>query len=304
MESFFTLMVKIRDFLGAGLFTIGGARFSLLSVVYLAALLFLLFYISGKLRWWISHRLLSRSGMHVGQRLAIGTIARYIVLVMGFLVIIQTAGIDLTTLNVLAGALGIGMGFGLQNIVGNFISGLIILAERPIKIGDRIEVGGVEGDVSHIGARSTTVVTNDNIIIVIPNSKIVSENTVNWSHNDDKVRFRIPLSVAYGSDPRLVERLLVETAGNVPDVLGDPQPSVRFMGFGDSGLLFELRAWTDTLTHRKGLLVSKINFAIHDALRDNGIEVPFPQRDVHLRSGGVRGPRRKKAARRTVRERS
>jgi small-conductance mechanosensitive channel len=131
------------------------------------------------------------------------------------------------------------------------------------------------------------VVTNENITIIIPNSRLISENVINWSHNDDKVRFPIPVGVAYGSDVRKVERVLLEVAAKNPDVLSEPAPVVRFLEFGDSGLRFELRAWTKTLTHRKGKLVSDLNFAIYDAFRREGIEIPFPQRDVHIRTSSI-----------------
>ncbi|HWP81023.1 MAG TPA: mechanosensitive ion channel domain-containing protein [Bacteroidota bacterium] len=236
------------------------------------------------LRRWIANRLLVKTSIHIGRRQAIATIVHYLVVVVGLLIVLQTAGIDLTTFNVFAGAIGIGVGFGLQNIANNFISGLIILFEQPIKIGDRIEVGEVEGDVTSIGARSTTVVTNDNISIIIPNSKLISENVINWSHNDNKVRFKIPVSVAYGTDVRLVEMVLLEVAHENKDVLEAPAPAVRFIEFGDNGLAFELRAWTDTLTHRKGLLISNLNFAIHEKFKEHKIEIPFPQRDIHIRT--------------------
>jgi small-conductance mechanosensitive channel len=200
---------------------------------------------------------------------------------------LQTAGIDLTALNVLAGAVGIGLGFGLQNIVNNFISGIIILFERPIKVGDRIEVGSVEGEVVRIGGRSTEVVTNDNITIIVPNSRFITENIINWSHNDRRVRFRIPVSVAYGSDVELVVRLLLEVAAANPDVLDNPPPGVRLMEFGDNGLLFELRAWSTSLIHRKGLLLSNLNFAILASFTENGIEIPYPQRDLRIRKDVV-----------------
>jgi small-conductance mechanosensitive channel len=183
--------------------------------------------------------------------------------------------------------LGIGVGFGLQNIVNNFISGLIILLERPIKIGDRIEVGSIEGDVVKIGGRSTTVLTNDNISVIVPNSKFILENVVNWSHNERTVRFRIPVSVAYGSDIKLVEKSLLEVAKDNPDILDNPEPAVRFLEFGDSGLLFELRAWTMTLIHKKGKLISALNFAIYEKFKEHNIEIPFPQRDIHIRSGNI-----------------
>lgn len=146
--------------------------------------------------------------------------------------------------------------------MNNFISGLIILFERPIKVGERIVVGDVEGDVVRIGGRSAEVVTNDNITIIVPNSKFITENVINWSHNERRVRFSIPVQVAYGSDARLVERLLLRVAERDTDVLEFPVPAVRLMEFGDSGLRFELRAWSTTLIQRKGLLTSNLNFAI------------------------------------------
>jgi len=285
MATFNFWLARIKDFLEVQLFTIGVTQITLWTILYLAVFFLLLFYLSGKLRNWIVEQLLTRTRMDVGARQATGSILRYFIVVVGFVIILQTAGIDLTTLNVLAGAVGIGLGFGLQNIVSNFISGLIILFERPIKVGDRIVVGNVEGDVVRIGARSTEVVTNDNITIIVPNSRFITEEVINWSHNDRKVRFRIPVSVAYGSDVRLVEQLLLEVAANDPDILDKPAPGVRLMEFGDSGLQFELRAWSTTLIHRKGLLVSNLNFAILDKFSEHGIEIPFPQRDLRIREG-------------------
>jgi small-conductance mechanosensitive channel len=158
--------------------------------------------------------------------------------------------------------------------------------ERPIKVGDRIEVNDVEGDVIEIGARSTVVLTNDNIAIIVPNSKFITENVVNWMYNDGKVRFRVPVGVSYDSDVRKAEKLLLEVAAQEKDVLRDPPPAVRMTGFGDSALELELRVWSDSQVHRKGLLVSALNMAIHERFRAEGIEIPFPQRDLHIRSGG------------------
>ncbi len=200
MEPLERFLSGIKEFLNIPIFSLGEFRLTLWTLLYLLILLVLLLYLSGRMRRWITDRLLARTSIPIGRRQAIATIVHYLVVVVGLLIILQTAGIDLTTLNVLAGAIGIGVGFGLQNIANNFISGLIILFERPIKVGDRIEVGDVEGDVTNIGARSTTVVTNDNISIIIPNAKLISENVINWSHNDNKVRFKIPVSVAYGTD--------------------------------------------------------------------------------------------------------
>jgi len=222
--------------------------------------------------------------LDLGAREAIGSLFRYFVLFLGSIIIIQSAGIDLTALSVLAGAIGVGIGFGLQNIANNFISGVIILLERPIKVGDRVEVGDIDGRVVAIGARATTVITNDNIAVIVPNSRFISEPVVNWTQNDPRVRFKIPVGVAYGSDLRLVERLLLQVARENPDVLDDPAPVVRLMAFGDSAVEFELRVWSTTLVHKRGKLISDLNFAIYDTFQQHGIEMPFPQRDVHIRS--------------------
>lgn len=277
-----SLFGQIRSTLDIKLAHLGATPVTLEALLKQVILLLLLFYLSGKLRSLIVDRLLSRTRMEVGARQAVGSIVRYLVVVIGFVVILQTAGIDLTALNVLAGAVGIGLGFGLQNIVNNFISGLIILFERPIKVGDRIVVGEVEGDVTHIGGRSTTVVTNDNISIIVPNSKFITEDVVNWSHNDRKVRFKIPVTVAYGTDIELVERLLLQVALDCPDVLQDPPPGTRLMAFGDYGLHYELRVWNTTLIHRKGVLISKLNRAIYTTFSEQGIEIPYPRRDVAI----------------------
>ncbi len=278
----------IKDALNIAVFELGDTVVTLWSVVYLLVLVLLLVWGSGLIRRLLA-RVLQRGGrMEAGIALAIGSIVRYVLVFVGLLIIVQTAGINLTTLNVLTGALGIGVGFGLQTVAANFISGLILLVGRPIKVGDRIEVGGidsggVEGEVVEIGARATTVLTNDNIAIIVPNSRFVDQPVVNWSHNDRRVRFRVPVQVAYGSDVRLVERLLTDVAAAEPNVLADPAPAVRFLEFGEDGLKLELRAWSDSLIHRRGLLVSKLNFAIYDALAKQGVEIPFPQRVVHLR---------------------
>lgn len=284
--TFRTWLEHLKSTFDVPLLSLGANRITILTIIYLVVVSILLYYLTGKLRDWITEQFLSRTKMDIGARQATGSIIRYFTIIVGFVVILQTAGIDLTALNVLAGTVGIGLGFGLQNIVNNFISGLIILFERPIKVGDRIVVGNVEGDVVRVGGRSTEVVTNDNITIIVPNSKFITENVINWSHNDRKVRFSIPVSVAYGSDVQLIERLLLEVAAANPDVLDKPAPGVRLMEFGDSGLLFELRAWSTSLIHRKGLLTSNLNFAILAAFTDHGIEIPFPQRDVRIRSAG------------------
>lgn len=285
MELFDHWLPRIRNALEVPLVTSGATHITLWSVLYAVVLIAALLWFAKKLQRWISGRLLMRSTLDAGARQAVGAIARYLVLFIGLLAIAQSAGIDLTTFTVLAGAIGIGVGFGLQSVVANFIAGLIIMFERPIKIGDRIEVDGVDGDVIEIGARSTTVLTNDNIAIIVPNSKFITEKVVNWQYNDARVRFHIPVNVAYGSDARKVERLLLEVAQAEADVLAEPPPAVRLLQFGDNGLGFELRAWSSSLVNRRGKLTSALNHAIYERFAAEGIQFPFPQRDLHLRGG-------------------
>jgi len=278
----------VRSILEYPFLRIGKEELTLEKVGLLILSIVFLFWIVGVFKRLLVDRALARTHMDLHSRKATGTILGYVLLLVGFMIILQTFGIDLTTLNVLAGAIGVGVGLGLQEVANNFISGLIILFERPVKVGDRILVGDVEGRVSEIRARSTTVITNDNIAIIVPNSKFVTENVINWSYTDPKIRFRIPVGVAYGTDPHRVETALLEAAAEVEESLHDPEPSVAFTSFGDSSLNFELRAWTTTLLQTKSIFVSKLNFAIHRKLEEHGISVPFPQRDLHLKDGEVR----------------
>lgn len=273
------------ELLNYNLFALGDARITPLSILYLVIFAFLLIYLSRKLRDLLISKLLQRTSIDRGAQAAIGTIARYVILVVGFLIIIQSIGINLTTLNVLAGAVGVGVGFGLQNIANNFISGLIILFERPIKVGDRVEVDDVHGEVISIGARSTSIKTNDSITMIVPNSKFISENVTNWSFGTDIIRFRVPVGVSYDSDVDQVADLLLEIAAENPDVAKEPPPMARLKEMGDNSINFELLAWSRTKLHRPGRFKSELNFAIIRKFREHGIEIPFPQRDLHIRSG-------------------
>ncbi|MBL8232781.1 MAG: mechanosensitive ion channel [Bryobacterales bacterium] len=283
---------EIAAFLARPILPLGGGGLSLGVLLKLTGLLALLVVVTNWLQSWLVKRLLIRTKLDPSARQAVGSVFHYLALLIGLLLILQTVGIDLTALSVVAGGLGIGLGFGLQNVANNLVSGLVVLLERPVKIGDRIEVAGTEGQVVEIRARSTTVLTNDNIAIIIPNSRFITEEVVNWSYADSKVRFRIPVTVGYESDVRLVERLLMEVAAGNHNVLAEPAPVVRFIAFGESALQFELRAWSNTLVQRKGKLISDLNFAILEAFRANGIAIPYPQRDVHVKSlsmGGASG---------------
>jgi len=267
------------------LFTVGQTPVSMATLVWGILMFVLIALLSRFTRRLLRTRVLVHTRMDVGLQYLISRIAGYVVLVLGVIVGLQTMGINLSALAVVAGALGVGIGFGLQNVVHNFVSGLILMGERSIQIGDRVEVGGTTGVVERIGARSTSIRTNDNIILIVPNSDFVSNPVVNWSYlHDHSVRFRIPVGVSYKSDPHLVERLLMEVAAANEHVLKSPAPNVVMKGFGDSSVDFELRAWTTELTHRPSVFKSELLFAIWDKFKEHGIEIPFPQRDLHIKS--------------------
>ena len=267
------------------LFTLGSSSISIGTILYFFFCFILLVRFSKYARNVVVRRILGKVEMNRGVKESIGTITRFIMILVGAIVIIQSAGIDLSALSLLAGALGVGIGFGLQNITNNLISGIIILFERPIKVGDRIEVGDVSGDVVNISVRATTVVTNDNISVIVPNSEFISNTVINWSHNDRNIRFRIPVGVSYNEDPEQVEQLLLQVAESNPHVLAKPEPTVLFDEYADSSLNFSLAVWTSSHTDRPNVLKSELYFEIFKKFKEHDVEIPFPQRDVHVRSG-------------------
>jgi small-conductance mechanosensitive channel len=274
---------KIMDALNIPLFKVGDATFTLWMLAYLILATAVLAVVASALNKLIAHRLLAKSRLDLGVRVAVGSMVKYLLLVVGFVVILQTAGINLSSLTILLGALGVGIGFGLQNITNNFVSGLIILLERPVKVGDRIEVGDVAGDVVDISMRATTIITNDNISIIVPNSEFISGTVINWSHTDRSVRFNFPVGVAYREDPEVVRKVLLEIALNNPGVLKDPKPDVLFSEFAESAMKFNLRIWTRDYINRPGVLKSQLYYEIARRFREEGIEIPLPQRDVRIR---------------------
>lgn len=278
----------VLDLLNYQLFKLGEAQITPLSLIYLLLLSVVLVYVTGKLRDLLVAKLLHRTPLTYGARQAIGTVVRYVLLLVGFILILQTVGIDLTAFNVLAGAIGIGIGLGLQGIANNFISGLILLLERPVQVGDRIEIEKVTGKVVTIGARATRILTNDNIAIIVPNSKLVSENVINWSYGKETIRFKIPIMVVHESDIHLVEKLMMEAARENADVLDNPPPAVRFMKMSEEGLYFELRVWSKERFHKPASLRSDLTFAIVDKLREHQIKLSRYQGDPDEWTGATR----------------
>ena len=274
----FITKVWAAELFGAGTVTIGG-------VLMLIVLFALVVMAERLLQRLIIRRFLSKTRLQSSLQYGLSRIFGYLLMAIGFYIAFQIAGFDLSSLAIVAASLGVGVGFGLQNIINNFVSGIIILAERPISIGDRIDVAGVAGRVTKIQLRSTTVVTNDNITMIVPNADFISNTVTNWSHGDPKVRIRVPVGVAYGTNLKLLQDLLLEAAVEHPKALRDPSPLVIFTEFGDNSLNFELAVWTEEMTATPIHFTSQMNFIIEKKLRDNDIEIPFPQRDLHVRSG-------------------
>ena len=230
--------------------------------------------------------LTARLPVQRGLPYAISKVTYYLLMVLVLGIAVTNAGVELNKFTVITGAIGVGIGFGLQNIVNNFASGLILLFERPIRLDDTVEVNGLLGKVKRIGARASTIATFQGAEVIVPNSNLISNQVVNWTLSSPWRRIEIPVGVAYGTDPEAVLNLLVAEAAAQPNVMTDPAPMAFFMGFGDSALNFELRFWSA----RQDIwfqLKSDVTIGISRALREAGIEIPFPQRDLHLRSVDV-----------------
>jgi potassium efflux system protein len=261
---------------------VGSIRFNLVGFVY--AFLLLLFTQTAARVWRqiLEKRILVDSGLEAGVQHSITTIMVYFLWALGILLALTVMGFSSTSLTVGLGALGVGLGFGLQNIFHNFVSGLILLFERPVQAGDVVQVNDIWGTVAKINVRSTVVQTFDNASLIIPNADMISNQVTNWSFKDPRVRRIITVGVAYGSATELVRETLLEIAHSHPKILKRPKPDVLFDDFGDSALIFKLRLWT---TIQDFIAVeTDVRFAIDRLFRERNIEIAFPQRDIHVRS--------------------
>jgi small-conductance mechanosensitive channel len=263
----------------------GTLSISLGDVLAFALAVWLSFLVSSFVRFVLQEDVFPRIRLAPGLPYAVSTLLHYCILFVGFLVGVAALGLDLNKVTVIGGALGVGIGFGLQSVVNNFVSGLIVLFERPVRVGDSVQIGDVTGDVRRIGIRATTLRTYDGAEVLIPNSMLVSERVTNWTLSDRARRADVRVGVAYGTAPERVLELLRSVARTTPHVAASPAPVAIFVGFGDSALDFELRAWTDRWENWLALR-SELHMAVYAALRDAGIDIPFPQREVYLR-----GPR-------------
>lgn len=249
------------------------------AAVLICAIWFLAKLISGMIRV----RFLDRTDLEEGRKYALQRIVGYVIFGIGALTCVHVLQFDLSSLTVFSGALGIGLGLGFQALAKDFVSGLILLFEQPIKVGDRIEVGNLQGNIVTIGTRATSVRTNDNSVIVVPNSEFTEARVTNLTLNDRSIRMSVPVGVSYSSDPETVRAILTEVGTSHPDVLSNPKPDVVFTGFGDSSLDFELRVWTERLLTTPRAFASELYFEAFRAFKREGIEIPFPQRDVHVK---------------------
>jgi potassium efflux system protein len=268
------------------LFRIGDTSVTVASLVAAILVLVATYVVARLARRLVSDRLLARTHMSIGVRYMLGRFTGYTVFVLGSLMALQTVGIRATTLTAFGAALGVGIGFGLQDIVKNFVAGLVILIERPFQVGDRIEIDKVNAEVSEIRSRATVLRTNDDVHLIVPNSKFIQETVVNRSYDRLLYRCRAPVTVDNASDPRAAGDALLEAARRTEGVLAEPPASVRFRSFGPSGLNLELLCWTDKMVHRPGALISALNFEIFEALRRRGIRLP----QTEIRLLGADGP--------------
>jgi potassium efflux system protein len=273
---------KYLSWLNSGI-GIGGTRITIINIVYLILFLILFMFASRIIRNTLQNRVLPRTRLDIGARASFVNIVIYAFWILAIYTGINILGINLSSLTFMAGALGIGIGFGLQNIVNNFVSGVILLFDPSIQVGDMVQVGDDWGMVSRINIRTTIVQTFDNASLIIPNSQMLSNKITNWSFQDPKVRRQVDVGVAYGSDIQLVRKLLLQIAEEMPEVLGDPAPWVDFMDFGNSALIFRIRFWISSPDHWL-TAPTQFRFRIDEEFRKHGIEIAFPQQDIHIRS--------------------
>ena len=273
----------IWDAFNAPLFSLGQDPVTPLSLIVMVVIIVATWIISGRARTVFERRITGVAGMSEGTRHAIGALVRYSILFVGMFIGLRSVGFQLDAILVATGALGIGIGFGLQNIANNFVSGVILLAERPVKVGDVVHTGGVLGTVERVGPRATTIRQFDQTQAIVPNGELISSVVTNWTLDDRRVRIDFVVGVAYGSDTELVGQLIHDCIAAHPDILDEPEPRVLFVEFGDSSLNFRILTYVADIAQRL-ITQSDLHYAIDRAFREHDVEIPFPQRDLHLRS--------------------
>ena len=263
-------------------FSFGEVHLTLLSILKAVVILIALLKCVGWISSYLEKRLIAVPEIMPSTRLMITKSVNIALLFMVCLVALNSIGINLTALTIFSGAIGVGIGFGLQKIVGNFISGLILLSDKSIKPGDVIQLTDVYGWVKHMGGRYVSVVTRDEKEYLIPNEDLITQQVINWSYSSNAIRIRVPIGISYQADPHKVIRLIVDGIGDIDRILIDPEPRCLLKGFGDSSVDLELRFWIEDPQNGVANVTSEVLLKVWDILKDNHIEIPFPQRDVHF----------------------
>ncbi|MGF1570397.1 MAG: mechanosensitive ion channel family protein [Nodosilinea sp.] len=277
---------SLRDGLFARSLVLGQRSYSLLDVLLLVGALLGLIIAASTLTNMLRLRILHIAGISVAAQEAIAVLSKYTIILLGTVVILQLWGIDLSSIALIASGLGIGIGLGLQTLVKDFVSGLVMVFERPVQVGDFVDFGQVKGTVARIGSRSTEIRTLDHVSIIVPNSRFLEAEVINWSHGNPVSRIRLPVGVSYKADPQKVKVALLKACEQNQEILSAPAPQVFFIGFGDSALNFELLVWI-AQPNRQVVIKSDLYFALEASLRQHKIEIPYPQRDLHIRSSSL-----------------
>ena len=272
------------NFLDSLAFNSGNLRLSLLLVIKTIIIFSILFWLAGKLSRLITKRIDDSDGLTPSIKVLLNKIARFLIFTSAILFTLSSVGIDLSAFAFLGGAIGVGLGFGLQKIVSNFISGIIILADKSIKPGDVVEIGDVYGWVRKLDTRFVSVVTRSGKEFLIPNEDFITKEVINWSYSDELVRVDAEVGVSYNSDLRLVQELMMESIKEKERILTEPEPNVLLVSFGDSSVNFELRFWISDPRNGIQNIRSQVLLSIWDSFKENDVEIPFPQRDYHLKS--------------------
>ena len=269
----------------------GSIHVSVGNVLEFVLTIWLAYMASAFIRFVLREDIYPRTRVPRGISYAVSSLVNYVIVTLGFVLALGVLGMDLTKVTILAGAFGVGIGFGLQGVVNNFVSGLILLFERPIHVGDTVEIGDLLGEVSRIGIRASTVRTWGGAEIIVPNAQLVTERVTNWTLSDRTRRIDLPVGVNYGSAPEKVLEVLEAVARAHPQVLKTPAPQAVFIAFGDSSINFELRAWTNRF-ERWPAIKTELAVALYSALRAAGMTFPFPQREVRLLGDAPGGQQR------------
>ena len=264
--------------------TIGELRLSPLSVFKIALALWFALWLANTLSGLLERRLKQSKNTSASTRVLVSKLVRISLITLAILIALKSVGIDLTALAVFGGALGVGLGFGLQKIFSNLVSGFMLLMDKSIKPGDVISLGTTFGWINHLGLRYTSVITRDGIEHLIPNEELITQRVENWSFSDKLVRLRVPVGISYDSDVRLAMALCLDAAKMNPRVQLDPEPKVQLRGFGDNSVNLEIRFWVDDPEHGRANIISEVLLTVWDKFHEHDINIPFPQRDLHIRS--------------------